>query len=259
MAARPGRFQPLPPVGKGGLSRSIAGGTAAYTADLKGAVTTARNLQGRYQSMQRQVQAAHDEMAYHAQNVIANYLEKRIRRHGRPQSDRKKPQLVQLLRAKEARKANIDGFVINPDGYLESTTAAPYYRNLEEGTDVFVGRELSGYFRSLEGRAYPARSDRLRQDPRLFQTGKFYAGRKAAKEGLAAQKAAGEYRPGAQKYGRASKKPKHEGRVQFSIIIRNRIEGYQYFRLGGVEYITSGDVKRMYRKHLGDKVQISGG
>ena len=142
-------------------------------------------------------------------------------------------------------------------GFFESSKAAPYYRNLETGTRIFVGRELRGFFQSASGSASPPSADRFRRDPRLIQTNKFFAGTKGSREELKKQAARGDFSPGKQTYGRTRRRlpePKldSQGRARggFKIIIKNPIPAYRYFELGGDRYLRSGHIARTYNRHL---------
>ena len=66
-------------------------------------------------------------------------------------SERARPQrdtayLRKALESAEMINYNVDGYTVLPDGYLDSTMALPYWRDLEAGTSRFVDSVLRGYF-----------------------------------------------------------------------------------------------------------------
>lgn len=237
----------------GGIS---IGGTAFLVVDNRALQTLGRDMLGRIGKAPTQVRAAHFEMARKAGDTIAFTLQQRVRATGRTQ--RPTQTLILLLRDDRALDASIDGWVVGRAGFFESSKAGPYYRNLETGTRIFVGRELRGFFQSASGQASPPSGERFRKDPRLIQVNKFFAGTKSSREELKKQAQDGRFSPGLQKFGRTQrrlKEPKQDdkGRTPggFKIIIRNPIPAYYYFRDGGNRFMRSGQVGKIYDRHLG--------
>lgn len=247
---------PLGPARFGGNVGGVAiGGTAFAQLDMRGLQQLGRDMAGRIGKAPTQVRVAHRQMGLAAGQTIANYLEVQIRRTGRTQ--RPNDTLVQLLRSPNAVDASIDGWVVGRAGFFENSPAAPYYRNLETGTRIHVGRELRGFFLSASGKASPPSGERYRRDPRLIQVNKFFAGTKGSREELKKQSERGDFRPGQQTFGRTKRRlpePQldEQGRAKggFKIIIRRPIPAYKYFEVGGARFMRSGQVAKIYNANL---------
>lgn len=100
---------------------------------------------------------ANTELAKLLQEDIALVLEGKVAARGRQQR-RKNPErrLAAAIRSQQNRQVNQLGYTV---GYLDKVAAVrPYYRNLEVGTSVHVGRFLSGVFRNASGSAAPTGS-----------------------------------------------------------------------------------------------------
>lgn len=218
----------------------------------------ARRAEGTFTSAQHLGKRAHAIMAENAAKLISKRLADQIAKTGRQQRGSASNSLVSLLKHRDNRDATNSGFVVGVKGFLESSQAAPYFRNLEEGTSIFVGRELQGFFRSAEGRTYgPSRT--RRSDVRLFQTGGYFLGKATVTnpDGSKTQfdsrtaragSAAGSY---AQKHGEVGRKRLADaGFPRFRIRIRRPIPAYGFYRFGGLEWLASGDEKKVYAQVL---------
>ena len=128
-----------------------------------------------YKMPQPEFRAANEFLAEQAVEDIVEVLQERIRETGRPQ--RETEYLVNAL--KDPRNIDFDakGFTVGMDDFLQQSKAGRYFRNLEYGSRVFVGRVIEGFFagpsgRPIEpgqGRAVEGAKDALR----LVQTGAF--------------------------------------------------------------------------------------
>lgn len=99
---------------------------------------------------------------------IVQVLEDRIGAGKRPQ--RGTEYLVRALRDPRITSFNSEGFTFDAE-LLDSTEAGPYYRNLEYGSNVFVGRVIEGFFFGADGK-YQAPGE-SRTALQLIQRGKF--------------------------------------------------------------------------------------
>jgi hypothetical protein len=197
---------------------------------------------------------AHKEMAESAAKAVIKALKESIARTERVQ--RGTDYLIKALEDPEGYVATRDGFVIGGD-FLEHSAAKAYFRNLEVGTRIFVGRELRGGFLSGEGGSFSGPdSSRIGLDPRLPQTGSFFALTKEAKAtsaGRAADLASGKRKGFPQQFGEsATRLPLAGGPRGFRIVIRNPIQPHEYFLNGRIEWLKSGEKERIYKKLLGD-------
>lgn len=123
-----------------------------------------------YVSPTREFADANSALAQEAIDDITFVLESRIKAGGRPQ--RSTQALIHALRAEENRDFNAQGFTVGIEAYLDSTPAGPYYRNLEYGSNVFVGRVIEGFFQSPGG-ATLSPIQGARDALKLIQTGPF--------------------------------------------------------------------------------------
>ena len=167
-------------------SRSLAGRGApdvAFRADFRKLEVQARDLLGRFGVLQGEMKTGFGKMAVQAQLDIVQILKLEITSTGRPQ--RKTQYLITAMESSENRAVSFDGFVIGTKAALDHGPVASYYRNLEEGTSIFVGRELTGFFLAPAGQPTNGKkksllsgpsNDRRRRDVRLIQTAQFYAG-----------------------------------------------------------------------------------
>lgn len=166
-------------------------------------------------NMRKALVYAHEQMARQLQQSIAGELEEAIRSRGREQ--RESQLLLKALTNKGSRASNVTGFTV---GNLESFPGvARYYRNLEVGTSVFVGRTLTGMFQNGAGQLVrPIRAgenadgslDRTEQiDPR------FIVFHKEAKQHRK------DYKP-------------------HPLVVKHPIEGYEFFKKGTAHFRASG-------------------
>ena len=208
------------------------------------AISSVRNELGQFQSMNQQAKQAHAQMAEKCAETVVEYLMSRIEEHGRDQ--RGTEELPKALMGDGNRYVSQDGWTFGIPSYLDSTPVGPYWRNLEVGTDVFVGRQFRGWFINVAGeKLFPSE---LRVDPKLAQYGPvgtdvgqqdqaetitytFRGKQKTTKAGGQTQQMLGTIRT----------------RQRAPVItIKNPIEGYFYIERGGNEYLASGHIEQVY-------------
>lgn len=131
-------------------------------------VTGARELSGKFRNTQARIQVAHEKMAADAAQEVRNALEKELKAHGRAQLREGAEGLPGIITAPGNRHADADGFQVGLDSFMNSSQAGTYWRNLEYGSDVFVGRVLFGAFRN-GGSWFGPDPARYLHDPRLLQ------------------------------------------------------------------------------------------
>jgi hypothetical protein len=199
-----------------------------------------------YKMPQPEFRAANAVLAEALVHDIVAVLEDRIREMGRPQKSSE--HLINALLDERNRASDANGFWVGNDEFLQDSAAGRYFRNLEYGSTVFVGRIIEGFFagangRPIEpgqGRAVAGAKDALR----LVQTGNFKN---------QAETRAGRFK-GPDPYGNPSRSSRTEGEFPVAggggverhieggganhrgpsrpILIRNPIPAYYYFRDG---------------------------
>lgn len=90
-------------------------------------------------------------LAMDVQTAISNVLAKRIREKGREQKqdDIREGALFKAINSADNRDVKLSGYTV---GYLERfPDINPYFRGLEQGSDVFLGRFLRGSFKNRDG------------------------------------------------------------------------------------------------------------
>lgn len=198
-----------------------------------------------YKMPQPEFRAANAVLAEEAIFDIVYILEERIRQHGRPQKESQN--LIEALKDPRNRASDANGFWVGNDEFLQDSKAGRYFRNLEYGSSVFVGRIIEGFFAGANGRPMEPGQGRAiagsRDALRLVQTGNFKN---------PADTAAGRFK-GPDPYGNPSRSSRTEGEFPVSggggaerhvesranhrgpsrpIVIRNPIPHYDYFRDG---------------------------
>lgn len=156
------------------MARSGVGGADALGVTLKdgGFRRGGRDALGRFRSAWPEIEAANQKNAEYLQSLVLDAFIESLRAVDRPQ--RETEYLLHALKSRDFIRWNLDGFLVNPKGYLDTTKAAPYWRNLEKGTTRFVGRELQGFFLSREGKARRPSASRYPVDVRMIQTAAVY-------------------------------------------------------------------------------------
>lgn len=96
--------------------------------------------------MQRTIIAAHDQMSYEVALDAQAIFNKKMKAH-RAKVGWDRPHTGNLANAlvdERNAKANLLGFAFGLDEFLNSPASqvAPYWRNLEQGTRLFIGRPL---------------------------------------------------------------------------------------------------------------------
>lgn len=106
-----------------------------------------RNLMGRYTNAQGAAARAHQRMAVRGTENQHRILEEAVaeRASRYPESNRSTRHLRRAVRSSGNRKGLgkwVHGFEAGIPEFLDTTPAAPYWRQVEEGSDVFLGRRL---------------------------------------------------------------------------------------------------------------------
>lgn len=212
----------------------------------------ARDLQGKYAKMQHQAEVAHARMARDAAIYIQDELRGRIRDTGRQQNVGKgrNSHLIRALSSPKNRIATKDGFAVVLDEFMNSSKAAPYWRNLEYGSRVHVGREMSGFFLSRSGRVFPPLSnERFHRHGRLIQTGATFGG---TKENFTST-----IKVGKNEGGKGTINNRGGG---FRIVIKNPIPAYEYASQGAANFLAAGGTfDKYYKQALKDTPYKGGG
>lgn len=144
------------------------GNVLGFKFNPSGIITALRNTLGQYQSVaQNSIKAAHQEMGDLIRTAQVEILQDEIESHRREGAQRTTQYLFQALASDEYVEATKEGFVVNPKGYLDSSKARAYWRNLEEGSSVHVGREFHGFFLTGSRRSGP---DPVQRDIELIQS-----------------------------------------------------------------------------------------
>lgn len=231
------------------------GGPVSLTFRNSGAIANARDLRGRFVSIQSEVKAAHTEMAQALQDLQVEELRTRIEDTGRPQRDSE--YLIQAIAAEGNREVSIDGFVVGIESFLDSSHAAPYWRHIEEGYSGFVGRTVYGFFRSPEGVASGPSRDRYRRDLEMIQTsapvykqgGKTHVSKTSVRSDVGSNDSLGRGGGGA-------------GSVVSKITISHPIPAYEFMATGIKQWQASGIEVQAYKRALrefSDLINWSGG
>lgn len=151
--------------------RGLSRGTVALQEFRAGDMArAARNALGQFTSFQHLTLAANTELAKAAALLAAGSLQESINATGRPQ--RASQYLLRALALEGIGwKANAEGFQMGIyDGLNNDPRVRGYWRGVEEGSSVHVGRELHGFFVGRSGERYGPSADRYRMDPRMPQT-----------------------------------------------------------------------------------------
>lgn len=160
-------------------------------------------------------QNANREIAEDIQKRQLQNLIRSVEETGRPQ--RPTMYLVRALEDPSWISYNPGGFTVGTESAMTETRINAYWRGLEFGSERFMGREVTGYFRDVEGGKHPAMADRYRADPRLIQLGR-----------------------GGSKHGR----------FPFLIHIHNPIPRYEFLKRGA-EGFTPEVVAEVYQRWFG--------
>lgn len=152
--------------GRNQYSQRRSGSLVNVSIEVGFAADLARLASGERRRADGAILTAHNAMARRAQLEIRQALVEKLQQRGRDQ--RRSEYLLEAIMEEDNRRVNLRGWTV---GYLgENSKVALYYRNLEIGTDVFVGRAIEGSFQDSGGRLMPATSDREAQiDPRFLQ------------------------------------------------------------------------------------------
>lgn len=260
-----------------GSGHTILGGKiVGYRLSGQGVIRGARDTLGRFVSMQTEINLAHRRMAEALQRAVLGQFQDSLERR----AQRKTRYLEKALASTDAIRFNLDGFLYLPDGYLDSTPARFYWRHIERGTRVFVGRELRGFFRSLEGNISGPSSRRRGRDPYMPQLGATFGAFKGNQQST--------IRIGSPTYGALKAtvgKRRLEQRTSFDqdlnegtdahpfvrevpllnrrqvvngsrgqgypIVIKNPIRPHLYLQLGIERFLASGQIAELYDEALG--------
>ncbi len=124
-------------------------------------------------SPNREMAQANHALASIAIEYIVETLARRIADHDRAQ---RVPifegALVRALREPENIQSDAEGFTVVVDSVMDDSAAGKYYRNLEYGSDVFVGRVIEGFFLEANGRPMGPQEG-SKTAVRLIQAGNF--------------------------------------------------------------------------------------
>lgn len=228
--------------------------------EFRGAPFTrfARDSLGRFTRLWPAVEAASLLNAQFVQKLIVEYFVDSLDVVGRPQ--RESAYLRHALESSQFIRANLDGFVVNPKGYLDSSKAAPYWRNLEKGTTRFVGRKIQGFFQSREGKAYGPMGSRYPRDVRMFQTAAVYENHvpagKHAKAGFGETKTMMQIGGGRSRVngGRAFRvtqnRQRNRPKPHWDIRIKRPIRAHNYLTKAIEEAFGSGTFEHNYTEAL---------
>lgn len=128
-----------------------------------------------YKNPSPEFREANERLAKQVAEDIVEVLEERIRETGRPQKTTQA--LVEALLDPRNRSSDATGFTVGIDSFLEESKAGRYFRNLEYGSNVFVGRIIEGFFAGANGRPIEPGQGRAvagaKNALRLVQTGNF--------------------------------------------------------------------------------------
>lgn len=200
----------------------------------------------------------HRKMAVDASEAVADVLRQRVSRTGREQKGT--DSLFESILDPRYQTANRDGFVLGGKAF-EQSPARLYFRNLERGSDVFLGREIGGFFVGASGGISAPGKDRT--DLRLIQLGRVYSSRPGARSTQDNPIPIGslyDQKTGKLRVVKANANPDSrfgngrtngEGRqvasnFGYRIIIKNPIPAYAYFQRGGLDWLESGQAEALY-------------
>jgi hypothetical protein len=190
----------------------------------------ARDAQGRFTSAQNAARLQNERMAEELANYMVKALDEAVAQRGRPQ--RGTELLARAILDPENRDANIDGFVVGTD-YLDRSPAKSYWRGVEEGSAVHVGRLIYGWFAdsvpSSPGERFAPMEGRV--DRRLIQVSR-------------------ENYP--QHFGPVGKGGAAHSAGPFFFRIKNPIPAYQFMEKGRKEWLATDALERSYRKVFED-------
>lgn len=232
--------------------------------DIEGLSAKLARLQGKFQTGQVEVHAAYERMAIHMQEQQVKVLTDRIKAHGRPQVERPHgaEALVRAWGSRSNRVTSADGFAVGIPEFLDASPVAPYWRFIESGTDIFVGRALRGAFRTLEGQFVAPQRGRYPHDPRLIQlvTGQYkpnsagkrnairqYLGKDAEGRVLRENQRAANQRRRREVKALLSPEGKLPG---WRIVIKRPIPAYEFGAEGARLWQLSGDAQREFKTAL---------
>lgn len=210
----------------------------------------ARDQKGRYANLSTQAKYAHELMARDAAKSIQQELRDRVADNGREQNvgRGRNSHLIRAINQPKNRVASADGFAVMLYDYMNSSKAAPYWRNLESGSRVHVGRELRGFFLSRSGKAFPPlRNEKFHTHGRLIQTNKIFARTKESKANIVKRDGSFDLR-----FGITKKPLKDPDGTGFKIIIRRPIPAYHYISQGAAEFIEATAFDRYYQQAFKD-------
>lgn len=194
----------------------------------------------KFTTMRRVATAIHSEIAKDIQDRQVKQLDEQIRGHGRPQEERPGQGARLLQRTIEGRdwtSSNDQGFTIGASGTLDKYPLAAYWRHIEFGSDIFVGRILHGFFLGPGGKGrFPPMEERYPSDSRLIQVLKFHE-------------------------ANSSYRNPRGGRFPFDIRIHRPIPEYRFLAAGyneygiritadGVQLYDAAAIESVYQSHL---------
>lgn len=249
---------------RGGGGRHFGGkpgGAIWFEPDLSRLAAKLSRLEGKFQSGQVEMRAAFERMAKQVQESQLDVLKQRIEEHGRPQVERPHGAnaLFRVWGSTGNRQSSADGFVVGIEDFLDASVVAPYYRFIEEGTSLFVGRTLRGAFRTVEGTWVAPSGARYPQDPRLIQimTGTYKNG-KAIRQYLG-KDAEGAVQRESQRAATQRRKRQikalmsPEGRLPgWRIRINRPIPAYEFATEGASLWMSSGQAEQEFQRALSD-------
>lgn len=224
--------------GAGSLVRRVDDSNPlVFGPDMRGGLIQARNLVGQFNpggaGFHAMLVAAHREMAERAQSYMVEELVAAISRRGREQRESTQDgALIRAMKSPENIDYNIDRFVV-VTSYLDRSAARTYWRGLEEGSKVHVGRLITGFFSdaSLSTRSGPSES---RNEARMIQLPRTRGVLRAVKE--------------SQREPTASRPNPYHDKGPWQFRIRNPIPAYQYMHKGAERYLASGFTERRYKQ-----------
>lgn len=213
----------------------------------------------------------HRKMAQDASEAVVDVLRQQISRTGRQQKGSQ--DLLDSVLDPRYQTATRDGFVLGGREF-EQSPARLYFRNLEQGSDVFLGREIGGFFASATGGISAPGADRT--DLRLIQLGRVFSNRPGARStpdnpipvGSLYDQKTGKLRvvkasaSANTRFGNG--RATSEGRqvatnFGYRIIIKNPIPAYEYFQRGGLDWLESGQAEALYAQLLkGTGARVAG-
>lgn len=221
------------PRAKGGVldRRGRPTGVLSVTVDYTRMGARARRVAGMAARADRPIMLAYTRLAEELQEYIAGELETSVRRKG-GRAQRKKPadqRLANAIRSKKNRRVNVDGYSV---GYLDTIAAVrPYWRGLEVGTRVHVGRVLTGSFQNPAGKL--VRPVEGGKDPRFIQFSNTTVRR--------LQKTAANGAISGMKRSRAV----NAHHLLQGVEIKNAIVGYHYIKEGLLAFEAAGWTRSM--------------